>query len=111
MKVSTVIDKLSTLSKLNLSDKIKMGFLLCCGCITTIAGMHHMDFMKTYGEKGSRNYMTTCSSENILDSTTHKTAAIQSEKSVLSGQFDDDDDDDDKLFTYKYIYIYIYIYI
>ena len=46
------IDRLLTLWKFDLSDKIKWEFFQAvCNCVSTIEWLHHLDFKKKPGEK------------------------------------------------------------
>ena len=78
-KVWTAIDRLSIIWKSDLSDKIKRDFFLSCVCVSTTVLMHHVDAIKTHREetRWELHKNATCSFEQILETTFHKTAAVR----------------------------------
>ena len=54
-----------------------MGFFRSCGCVNTTVWMHHIDAYKTRGEKARQepHENALCCFEQILEVTSHKTAA------------------------------------
>ena len=78
-KVWTTINRLSVISKSDLTDKIKRSFFPCSGSINTTIWMHHMDTNKAYGEKAWRQLHKNAASniEQVLEATPHKTTAVR----------------------------------
>ena len=73
-KARTAIDKLSIIWKSDLSDKIKRNFFQ-----VAVVSMHHMDADKSYTEKAKQELQKNATSyiEQILEVTSHKTAAVR----------------------------------
>ena len=62
-----------------------MGFLLSCGCVSTIIRMHHLDANKTHGEKDRWNYISMLRAIlNKYCTIPNKTAAVWSLTSHLT---------------------------
>ena len=78
MKAGIAIDKLSLKWRLDLSDKIKFDYVQAVVVNITVK-MHHMNINKTDGKEVRWKIQndTTCSFEEILNPTAHKTVAVQ----------------------------------
>ena len=82
-KAWTTIDRLSVIWKSELSDKRKLNFFQAV--VVSIRMIHHMDADKPYREKAWRQLHKNATSytEQILEATSQKTAAVRTPTSYL----------------------------
>ena len=78
-KAWTTINRLSTIWKSDLTDKMKRSFFPGSGHIDTAIWMHYMDANKTAGEETRRQLHknAACNPEQVLAATPHKTPTVR----------------------------------
>ena len=83
-KTWTFINRLSTIWKSDLSNKIKHNFVQVAA-VSFLLWMHHMDADWAYREKAGQELLKNATSyiEQILEATPHKTPAVQPPTSHL----------------------------
>ena len=78
-KAWTAINRLSTIWKSDLTDKMKRSFFQGSGHIDTAIWMHYMDANKTAGEetRWQLHKNAACNPEQVLAATPHKTPTVR----------------------------------